>query len=56
MDNLERALDHAEQHDSAQVIEGVGLVQKLSRTTLAKHGVTGILRPGSPSIPACTRR
>jgi molecular chaperone GrpE len=39
MDNLERALDHAEQHDSRQVIEGVRLVQKLFETTLAKHGV-----------------
>ena len=28
MDNLERALDHAGQHDPKQVIEGVKLVQK----------------------------
>src|SRR5205814_9623932 len=37
-DNLERALDHAEEHDLRQVIEGVKLVQKLFETTLAKHG------------------
>ena len=36
MDNLERALEHAEQHDLAQVIEGVRLVQKLFETTLAE--------------------
>jgi len=36
-DNLERALDHAEEHDLRQVIEGVKLVQKLLETTLALH-------------------
>src|SRR5207248_2846691 len=48
MDNLERALDHAEQHDLAQVIEGVRLVQKLFETTLAKHGVIGFSALGKP--------
>src|SRR5205814_10422090 len=52
MDNLERALDHAEQHDPGQVIEGVRLVQKLFETTLAKHGVTGFSALGKPFDPA----
>ena len=52
MDNLERALDHAEQHDLAQVIEGVRLVQKLFETTLAKHGVIGFSALGKPFDPA----
>jgi molecular chaperone GrpE len=52
MDNLERALDHAEQHDPRQVIEGVRLVQKLFETTLAKHGVTGFSALGKPFDPS----
>ena len=52
MDNLERALDHAEQHDLKQVIEGVKLVQKLFETTLAKHGVVGFSAVGKPFDPA----
>src|SRR5205814_4250250 len=52
MDNLERALDHAEQHDLKQVIEGVRLVQKLFETTLAKHGVVGFSAVGKPFDPA----
>ena len=52
MDNLERALDHAEQHDLKQVIEGVKLVQKLFETTLAKHGVVGFSTVGKPFDPA----
>jgi len=51
MDNLERALDHAEQHDPRQVIEGVKLVQKLFETTLAKHGVVGFSGVGKPFDP-----
>ena len=51
MDNLERALDHAEQHDLAQVIEGVRLVQKLFETTLAKHGVVGFSALGKSFDP-----
>jgi molecular chaperone GrpE len=51
MDNLERALDHAEQHDPGQVIEGVRLVQKLFETTLAKHGVQGFSAVGKPFDP-----
>lgn len=52
MDNLERALDHAEQHDPGQVIEGVKLVQKLFENTLARHGVTGFSAVGKPFDPA----
>jgi molecular chaperone GrpE len=52
MDNLERALDHAEQHDLKQVIEGVKLVQKLFETTLAKHGVVGFSAVGKPFDPS----
>ena len=51
MDNLERALDHAEQHELGQVIEGVRLVQKLFETTLAKHGVIGFSALGKPFDP-----
>ena len=50
-DNLERALDHAEEHDLRQVIEGVKLVQKLFETTLAKHGVVGFSALGQPFDP-----
>jgi molecular chaperone GrpE len=52
MDNLERALDHAEQHDPSQVIEGVKLVQKLFETTLARHGVQGFSALGKPFDPS----
>src|SRR5947209_4089189 len=52
MDNLERALDHAEQHDLKQVIEGVKLVQKLFESTLTKHGVVGFSTVGKPFDPA----
>lgn len=52
MDNLERALDHAEQHDLKQVIEGVKLVQKLFESTLARHGVVGFSAVGLPFDPA----
>jgi molecular chaperone GrpE len=50
-DNLERALDHAEEHDLRQVIEGVKLVQKLFESALAKHGVTGFSALGQPFDP-----
>ena len=50
-DNLERALDHAEEHDLRKVIEGVKLVQKLFETTLAKHGVVGFSALGQPFDP-----
>jgi molecular chaperone GrpE len=50
-DNLERALDHAEEHDLRQVIEGVKLVQKLLENMLAKHGVTAFSALGQPFDP-----
>ncbi len=45
-DNLERALDHAEQHDPKQVLEGVRLVQKMLESQLARHGVTSFSAVG----------
>ena len=51
VDNLERALDHAEEHDLRQVIEGVKLVQKLFEAALAKHGVVGFSALGQPFDP-----
>jgi molecular chaperone GrpE len=51
MDNLERALDHAEEKNFAQVIEGVRLVQKLFESTLAKSGVVGFSAVGKPFDP-----
>jgi molecular chaperone GrpE len=51
MDNLERAIEHASQHDPRQVVEGIRLVQKLFESTLAKHGVTGFSAVGKPFDP-----
>jgi molecular chaperone GrpE len=51
MDNLERALDHAEQSNLAQVVEGVKLVQKLFESTLARHGVIGFSAVGKAFDP-----
>src|SRR5712691_8874156 len=50
-DNLERALDHAAEHDLRQVLEGVKLVQKLLETALAKHGVQGFSALGQAFDP-----
>jgi molecular chaperone GrpE len=50
-DNLERALEHAEQHDPKQVIEGVRLVQKMFEGALAKHGVVGFSARGQMFDP-----
>lgn len=52
MDNLERALEHADQHDPKQVVEGVRLVQKLFETTLGRHGVVGFSAVGKPFDPS----
>jgi len=51
-DNLDRALDHAEQHDPKQVIEGVRLVQKMLEGALSKHGVIGFSAMGQMFDPA----
>jgi molecular chaperone GrpE len=50
-DNLERALDHAEEHDLRQVIEGVRLVQKMLGDALAKHGIVAFSAVGQPFDP-----
>jgi molecular chaperone GrpE len=50
-DNLERALEHAEQHDPRQVIEGIRLVQKMLDAALGKHGVVGFSAVGQPFDP-----
>jgi molecular chaperone GrpE len=50
-DNLERALDHAEEHDPRQVIDGVRLVQKMLADALSKHGIVGFSAVGQPFDP-----
>jgi molecular chaperone GrpE len=50
-DNLERALDHAEEHDLRQVIEGVRLVQKMLADALGKHGIVAFSAVGQPFDP-----
>jgi molecular chaperone GrpE len=52
MDNLERALDHAEQHDLKSVVEGVRLVHKLFESTLSRYGVVGFSAVGKPFDPS----
>jgi len=50
-DNLERALDHAEEHDLRKVIEGVRLVQKMLGDALGKHGIVGFSAVGQTFDP-----
>jgi molecular chaperone GrpE len=50
-DNLERALDHAEEHDLRKVIEGVRLVQKMLSDALGKHGIVAFSAVGQPFDP-----
>jgi molecular chaperone GrpE len=50
-DNLERALDHAEEHDLRQVVEGVRLVQKMLGDALGKHGIVAFSAVGQPFDP-----
>lgn len=50
-DNLERALDHAEQHDPKVVIDGVRLVQKMLDQAFAKHGLTSFSAMGTMFDP-----
>jgi molecular chaperone GrpE len=50
-DNLERALDHAEQHDPKVVIDGVRLVQKMLDQAFGKHGVTSFSAVGTQFDP-----
>jgi molecular chaperone GrpE len=42
LDDLERALEAAERHEEAQLVDGVKLVQKSLRAALAKEGLTEI--------------
>src|SRR5436309_3670342 len=42
LDDLERALSAAEQHEEAQLEEGVRLVHRSLATLLGRHGVTSI--------------
>jgi molecular chaperone GrpE len=46
LDDLERALGAAEQHEEAKVIEGVKLVEKSLRSALAKEGLAEIATDG----------
>ena len=50
-DNLERALDHAEEHDLRQVVEGVRLVQKMLGDALGKHGIVAFSAVGQQFDP-----
>ena len=46
LDDLERALEAAERHEEAQLVDGVELVQKSLRAALAKEGLTEIETSG----------
>src|SRR5437879_1160027 len=46
LDDLERALSAAEQHEEAQLEEGVRLVHRSLASLLARHGVTPIETEG----------
>ncbi len=47
LDDLERALDAAERHEEAQLVEGVKLVEKSLRSALAKEGLAEIETDGA---------
>jgi molecular chaperone GrpE len=46
LDNLERALEAAERHEEATLVEGVKLVERSLRATLAKEGLLEIETDG----------
>jgi len=46
LDDLERALEAAERHEEAQLVDGVTLVKKSLRAALAKEGLTEIETSG----------
>ncbi|NIA14792.1 MAG: nucleotide exchange factor GrpE [Nitrospiraceae bacterium] len=50
VDNLERALEHAED-DSGGFVEGVGMVLKQLRDVLGRHGLEPIAAAGEPFDP-----
>jgi molecular chaperone GrpE len=47
LDDLERALEAAERHEEAQLVEGVQLVQQALRQALAKEGLVEIPTEGA---------
>jgi molecular chaperone GrpE len=47
LDDLERALEAAEQHEEAKLVEGVQLVEQSLRRVLAKEGVAEIETAGA---------
>jgi molecular chaperone GrpE len=47
LDDLERALEAAERHEEATLVEGVKLVQKALRQALAKEGLAEISTEGA---------
>ena len=47
LDDLERALEAAERHEEAQLVEGVKLVEKSLRASLAKEGLAEIDTDGT---------
>ncbi len=47
LDDLERALEAAEQHEEAKLVEGVQLVEKALRAALAKEGLAEIETGGA---------
>ena len=51
LDDLERAVDAFEQHDSEKVREGVSLVHRALGTLLQKEGVTAVDPEGQPFDP-----
>ena len=55
LDDLERALDAAEQHEEVKLEEGVRLVHRALDDVLRKEGLSRS-RPRARSIRTCTRR
>jgi molecular chaperone GrpE len=47
LDDLERALEAAERHEEAQLVEGVKLVEQSLRTALRKEGLAEIETNGA---------
>ena len=47
LDGLERALEAAEQHEEAKLVEGVQLVERSLRAALAKEGLAEIATDGA---------
>lgn len=47
LDDLERALEAAERHEEAQLVEGVSLVERSLRAALAKEGLAEIETDGA---------